>query len=101
MLLWRYDIDVNVQACDGRRMITGAYGENALIEAVMYRRYAPVSFYNIKDGLSKVFLLRPLKFHQFHFSHSIARSLVLRRDICLDVVDERDRTPLIMATQYG
>ena len=38
MLLWRYDIDVNVQACDGRRMITGAYGENALIEAVMYRR---------------------------------------------------------------
>ena len=56
MLLWRYDIDVNVQACDGRRMITGAYGENALIEAVMYRRYVPVSFYNNKkDGISEVF----------------------------------------------
>ena len=46
-------------------------GENALIESVVYRR------------------------------HTIAKTLVLRGDTLLDVVDERDRTPLIMATQYG
>jgi len=73
LLLRRWDIDVNAQGCDGRRVCTGSgnFGENALIEAVVYRR------------------------------HSIARTLACRRDIVLDVVDERDRTPLIMATQYG
>ena len=73
LLLHRLDIDVNVQNCGGRPMgISGAnLGENALIEAVVYRR------------------------------HTIAKTLVLRRDILLDVVDERDRTPLIMAVQYG
>ena len=73
LLLRRPDIDVNLQSCGGRPMgIAGTnLGENALIESVVYRR------------------------------HIIARTLVLRRDILLDVVDERDRTPLIMATQYG
>ena len=47
------------------------HGENALIDAITYRRY------------------------------DIARTLVTRRDIELDIVDERDRTPFIMATQYG
>lgn len=72
MLLSRWDVDVNFQGCGGRRGIgSGNFGENALIEAVVYRR------------------------------HGTARSLVMRPDIVLDVVDERDRTPLIMATQYG
>ena len=62
-----------MQGCGGRPRGVSAtnLGENALIEAVVYRR------------------------------HMIAKTLVLRRDILLDVVDERDRTPLIMATQYG
>ena len=47
------------------------HGENALIEAVTYRRY------------------------------DIARTLSSRIDIELDIVDERDRTPFVMATQYG
>jgi len=47
------------------------HGENALIEAVTYRRY------------------------------EIAKVLVSRRDCLLDIVDERDRTPLIMSAQYG
>ena len=73
LLLRRPDIDVNTQSCGGRPMgILGAnLGENALIESVVYRR------------------------------HTIAKTLVLRGDTLLDVVDERDRTPLIMATQYG
>ena len=73
LLLGRPDIDVNTQSCGGRPMgILGAnLGENALIESVVYRR------------------------------HTIAKTLVLRGDTLLDVVDERDRTPLIMATQYG
>ena len=72
MLLSRWDVDVNVQGCGGRRGVgSGNFGENALVEAVVYRR------------------------------HGIARSLVMRSDIVVDVVDERDRTPLIMATQYG
>ena len=62
LLLDRPEIDVNYQS---------KHGENALIEAVMYRRY------------------------------ETAKTLVSRRDILLDVVDERDRTPLIMAAQYG
>ena len=62
LLLDRPDIDVNFQS---------RHGENALIEAVTYRRY------------------------------EIAKNMVSRRDIVLDIVDERDRTPLIMATQYG
>ena len=33
--------------------------------------------------------------------YEIAKTLVSRRDILLDVVDDRDRTPLIMAAQYG
>ena len=56
------DIEVNFQS---------RHGENALIEAVTYRRY------------------------------DIAKELVSRRDCQLDIVDERDRTPLIMAAQYG
>ena len=62
LLLARPDIDVNFQS---------RHGENALIEAVTYRRY------------------------------EIAKTLVSRRDCQLDIVDERDRTPLIMAAQYG
>ena len=62
MLLSRPEIVINFQS---------RHGENALIEAVTYRRY------------------------------EIAKTLVGRRDILLDVVDDRDRTPLIMATQYG
>ena len=62
LLLQRDDIDVNFQS---------RHGENALIEAVTYRRY------------------------------DIAKILVSRRDCNLDIVDERDRTPLIMAAQYG
>ena len=62
-----------MQGCGGRPrgIVASNLGENALIESVVYRR------------------------------HIIARTLVLRRDTLLDVVDERDRTPLIMATQYG
>ncbi len=45
--------------------------ENALIEAVTYRRY------------------------------DIARALLARRDLEVDVLDFRDRTPLVMAVQYG
>lgn len=62
LLLDRPEIDVNFQS---------RHGENALIEAVTYRRY------------------------------EIAKTLICRRDINLDIVDERDRTPLIMAAQYG
>jgi ankyrin repeat protein len=47
------------------------HGENALIESVTYRRY------------------------------EIAKTLASRPDCLLDIVDERDRTPLIMAAQYG
>ena len=74
LLLRRPDIDVNIQGCGGRTrgvVTSTTLGENALIESVVYRRQV------------------------------VARTLVLRRDILLDVVDERDRTPLIMATQYG
>ena len=40
LLLRRWDIDVNAQGCDGRRVCTGSgnFGENALVEAVVYRR---------------------------------------------------------------
>ena len=62
LLLEREEIDVNYQS---------RHGENALIEAVTYRRY------------------------------EIAKVLVSRRDCLLDIVDERDRTPLIMSAQYG
>ncbi len=53
------------------RLLQSRHGENALIEAVSYRRY------------------------------DVARALVARRGTEVDVLDSRDRTPLVMAVQYG
>jgi ankyrin repeat protein len=47
------------------------HGENALLESVTYRK------------------------------HDIAKQLLTRRDLEPDVLDFRDRTPLVMAVQYG
>ena len=33
--------------------------------------------------------------------YDIARALLARRDVEVDVLDFRDRTPLVMAVQYG
>ncbi len=52
-------------------MIKSRHGENALVEAMSYRKY------------------------------DIARELILRPEAEVDVMDYRDRTPLIMAVQYG
>ena len=52
-------------------LLQSRHGENALIEAVSYRRY------------------------------DVARALVARRGTEVDVLDSRDRTPLVMAVQYG
>ncbi len=54
-----------------RLILQSRHGENALIEAVSYRRY------------------------------DVARALIARRGTEVDVLDSRDRTPLVMAVQYG
>ena len=54
-----------------RLFIQSRHCENALIEALAYRRY------------------------------EVARALVVRRGTEVDVLDGRDRTPLLMAVQYG
>ena len=35
------------------------------------------------------------------YRYDIARALLARRDLEVDVLDFRDRTPLVMAVQYG
>ena len=56
--------------------------------------------------------LAPTFFHLIHLGcvtwippildrYDIARALLARRDLEVDVLDFRDRTPLVMAVQYG
>ena len=63
--------------------------------------------FTVHATYDKPFILTPYlsltwdSFHDICHRYDIARALLARRDLEVDVLDFRDCTPLVMAVQYG